>query len=151
MSETSSRWTKLSCNEGFNSFMGLLYIFLLHHLSHILDHVSGVVTCGRHMFRDIFFFLQYHHCELLLKRHSTVLHQQLVSVIVLRLATDTSTWSIRTVITKLPIELLIWLHPISSFSRISQEVVRVAVSDFQTWATHARIHSLIYTIDLLPT
>jgi len=71
--------------------MGLLYIFLLHHLSHILDHVSGVVTCGRHMFRDIFFFLQYHHCELLLKRHSTVLHQQLVSVIVLRLATDTST------------------------------------------------------------
>jgi len=44
------------CNEGFNSFMGLLYIFLLHHLSHILDHVSGVVTCSRHMFRDIFSF-----------------------------------------------------------------------------------------------
>ena len=35
--------------------------------------------------------LQYHHCELQLKRRYTVLHPQLVSDIVQRLVTDTST------------------------------------------------------------
>ena len=46
------------------------------HLTHVVGHLL---------------LLQYHHCNLLLMRHSIVLHIQLVSVIVLRLAANVST------------------------------------------------------------
>ena len=46
------------------------------HLTHVVGHLL---------------LLQYHHCNLLLMKHSIVLHIQLVSVIVLRLAANVST------------------------------------------------------------